>query len=121
MAEGLISNFFPYSIEVYSAGTKPEPVNPLAAKVMQEIGVDISKNISNHVDDYLDFNFDYVFTVCDNAKEICPIYPNAKKLLHHSFIDPANAKGSEDEKLEVYRLVRDELESYFKPFFDSVV
>ena len=121
MAEGLISNYFPFSIEVYSAGTKPEPVNPLAVKVMQEIDVDISNNISNHVDDYLDFNFDYVFTVCDNAKEMCPIYPNAKKLLHHSFLDPANAKGSEDEKLEVYRLVRDELESYFKPFFDSVV
>ena len=77
MAEGLISNAFP-EMQVYSAGTKPETVNPFAVKAMAEIGIDISKNISNHADEYAHIDFDYVFTVCDNAKEICPIYPKTE-------------------------------------------
>ena len=91
MAEAWLSHFSK-DVKVYSAGTKPEKVNPYAIKAMDNIGIDISYFTSNHVDDYINIDFDYVFTVCDNAKEICPVYPKAKKMIHHSFIDPANAK-----------------------------
>jgi len=119
MAEGLLSSFST-DTKVYSAGTKPEKVNPFAIKAMDQIGIDISENDSNHVDEYTDIDFDYVFTVCDNAKEICPTYPNAKKLIHNSFSDPADATGTEQEQLKVYVVVRDELATYFKSFFDKV-
>tara|TARA_Y100000588_G_C13973354_1_gene803971 strand:- start:396 stop:761 length:366 start_codon:yes stop_codon:yes gene_type:complete len=118
MAEGLLSSFS-LNTKIYSAGTKPEKVNPYAIEVMAEIGIDISQNISNHVDDYIDFAFDYVFTVCDNAKELCPIYPKAKTMIHHSFIDPAEAKGSYNKQLEVYRQVRNQLSDYFKVFANN--
>ena len=118
MAEGLLLSFSS-NIKVYSAGTKPEPVNPYAIKVMASIGIDISRNTSNHVDEYTDIDFDYVFTVCDNAKEICPIYPKAKRMIHHSFFDPADAKGTEKEQLKVYVRVRDQLSDYFKAFTEK--
>jgi len=114
MAEGLISNAFP-EMQVYSAGTKPETVNPFAVKAMAEIGLDIS----NHADEYAHIDFDYVFTVCDNAKEICPIYPKSKQLIHHSFTDPADATGTEQEQLKVYVGVRDELETYFTFYLNN--
>lgn len=118
MAEGLLVSFFP-SIKAYSAGTKPEPVNAYAVKAMSSIGIDISKNTSNHVDEYTNIDFDYVFTVCDNAKEICPIYPKAKKMIHHSFLDPADAQGNEKEQLKVYIKVRNQLSDYFKDFAEK--
>ena len=118
MAEGLISNYYPEMV-VYSAGTKPEIVNPFAVKAMAEIGIDISQNTSNHADEYANIDFDYVFTVCDNAKEICPIYPKAKQIIHHSFTDPADATGTEREQLEVYVEVRDQLRDYFKAFTEE--
>ena len=115
MAEGLLS-YFSANTKVYSAGTNPEKVNPYAIKAMAKMGIDISKNTSNHADEYANIDFDYVFTVCDNAKEICPIYPKAKQLLHHSFIDPADATGTEKEQLKVYIQVRNQLRDYFKAF-----
>ena len=115
MAEGLLLSFSPRT-KVYSAGTKPEKVNPFAIKVMAKIGIDISQNTSTHADEYANINFDYVFTVCDNAKEICPIYPNAKQMIHHSFLDPANATGTHQEQLRVYIEVRNQLSDYFKAF-----
>jgi len=115
MAEGLLS-CFSTNTKVYSAGTKPEKVNPYAIKAMLEMGIDISKNTSNHADEYAKIDFDYVFTVCDNAKEICPIYPKAKKMIHHSFSDPADATGTEQEQLKVYIVVRNQLRDYFKSF-----
>jgi len=118
MAEGLLS-YFSLNTKIYSGGTKPEKVNPYAIKAMAEIGIDISQNTSNHVDDFIDFYFDYVFTVCDNAKELCPIYPKAKKMIHHSFIDPADAQGSDKKKLEVYIQVRNQLSDYFKYFAEN--
>jgi arsenate reductase len=118
MAEGLLASFSS-SLKVYSAGTKPEKVNPFAIKAMDQIGVDISKNTSNHADEYSNIDFDYVFTVCDNAKEVCPIYPKAKQMIHHSFIDPADATGTEQEQLEVYVEVRDQLKDYFKAFVEQ--
>ena len=119
MADGLLSSFLT-NFQIYSAGTKPEPVNHFAVKAMNQIGIDISKNTSNHVDEYTDIDFDYVFTVCDNAKEICPIYPKAKQMIHHSFIDPADAKGSASEQLAVYVNVRNQLSDYFKDFFKNI-
>ena len=118
MAEGLLS-YFSSNTKVYSAGTKPEKVNSFAIKAMAQIGIDISKNTSNHVDEYTDFDFDYVFTVCNNAKEICPIYPKAKQMIHQSFTDPADAKGADSEQLAVYVKVRDQLSDYFKDFADN--
>ena len=115
MAEGLLS-YFSTNTKVYSAGTKPEKINPFAIKAMAEMGIDISKNTSNHVDEYTDIDFDYVFAVCDNAKELCPIYPKAKQMIHHSFTDPADATGTEQEQLRVYVEVRDQLSDYFKDF-----
>ena len=119
MADGLLSSSLT-NFQIYSAGTKPEPVNHFAVKAMNQIGIDISKNFSNHVDEYTDIDFDYVFTVCDNAKEICPIYPKAKQMIHHSFIDPADAKGSASEQLAVYVNVRNQLSDYFKDFFKNI-
>jgi arsenate reductase (thioredoxin) len=119
MADGLLSSFLT-DFQIYSAGTKPEPVNHFAVKAMNQIGIDISKNFSNYVDEYIDIDFDYVFTVCDNAKEICPIYPKAKQMIHHSFIDPADAKGSASEQLAVYVTVRNQLSDYFKDFFKNI-
>lgn len=119
MADGLLSSFLT-DFQIYSAGTKPEPVNHFAVKAMNQIGIDISKNFSNYVDEYTDIDFDYVFTVCDNAKEICPIYPKAKQMIHHSFIDPADAKGSASEQLAVYVTVRNQLSDYFKDFFKNI-
>tara|TARA_B110000444_G_C18524260_1_gene448077 strand:- start:62 stop:475 length:414 start_codon:yes stop_codon:yes gene_type:complete len=115
MAEGILNSFLS-NIKVYSAGTNPEKVNPFAIKVMSEIGIDISQNASNHADEYANIDFDYVFTVCDYAKEICPIYPQAKQIIHHSFTDPAEATGTDQELLEVYIEVRDQLIDYFKAF-----
>jgi arsenate reductase len=115
MAEGLLTSFLP-NTKVYSAGTKPEKVNPFAIKAMTEMGIDISKNTSNHADEYANIDFDYVFTVCDNAKESCPIYPKAKQMIHHSFTDPADATGTEQEQLGVYIEVRNQLRDYFKAF-----
>ncbi len=115
MAEGLLLSFSS-NTKLYSAGTKPEKVNPFAIKAMAEIGIDISKNTSNHVDEYVNIDFDYVFTVCNNAKEICPIYPKAKQMIHHSFTDPADATGTEQEQLKVYVRVRNQLSDYFKAF-----
>ena len=115
MAESLLS-YFSANTKVYSAGTKPEKVNPFAVKAMAEMGIDISKKSSNHVDEYVNIDFDYVFSVCDNAKEICPIYPKAKQMIHHSFTDPADATGTDSEQLEVYIQVRNQLSDYFKAF-----
>ena len=115
MAEALLS-YFSVNTKVYSAGTKPEKVNPFAIKAIAEMGVDISKNTSNHADEYANIDFDYVFTVCDNAKELCPIYPKAKQMIHHSFTDPADATGTDSEQLKVYVEVRDQLRDYFKAF-----
>tara|TARA_B100000214_G_C23933550_1_gene611991 strand:+ start:126 stop:539 length:414 start_codon:yes stop_codon:yes gene_type:complete len=120
MADGLLTSLLTDAI-IYSAGTKPEPVNPFAIKAMDQLGIDISKNSSNHVDEYIDIDFDYVFTVCDNAKEICPVYPKAKQMIHHSFFDPADATGTDNEQLAVYVRVRNQLSDYFKDFFKNTI
>ncbi len=114
MAEGFLKSF-DENLEVYSAGTKPaERVNPLAVKAMNEAGIDISNGVSENVDKYISQSFDYVITVCDNAKETCPVFiGNVKHRLHIGFDDPADAVGSEEEVMHVYRRVRDEIKKEF--------
>ena len=120
MAEGFLKSF-DKDLEVYSAGTKPaENVNSFAVKAMKEIGIDISNGIAEDVDKYIDQSFDYVITVCDNAKETCPVFiGKLKQQLHIGFDDPADAVGTEEEIMPVYRRVRDEIRKDFLKFYND--
>ena len=122
MAEGFLKSF-DAQLEVYSAGTKAEKlVNPYAVKAMSEIGIDISKHYPKQVDEFLEIDFDYVITVCDGAKEICPIFTGkVKKRLHIGFEDPADAKGTEEEVMPVYRRIRDEIKVRFFEFYNDII
>ncbi len=121
MAEGYIKHFRP-DFEVYSAGTAPAPdVHPLAIKVMQEDGIDISDGEPKLVNQFVDQSFDYVITVCDDAKETCPVFTgDVKRMEHISFEDPAMATGSEEHVLGVFRKVRDQIKNEFKNFPDNI-
>ena len=112
MAEGFVNTFFSDNFEAYSAGTEVAFVRPYAVKVMQEIDVDISKHRSKHLREFYGKDFDLVVTVCDNAKKICPVFPGAKRMIHQSFEDPSSANGTEEEMLEVYRKVRDQIKNW---------
>ena len=116
MAEGLLRHDAGGQFEVESAGTKPGSVRPEAIAVMHELGIDISGHRSKHVNELDGDLFDYVITVCDNAKESCPLFPGAVKRLHHGFEDPAAVNGSDEERLAVFRRVRDELREYLREF-----
>jgi arsenate reductase len=109
MAEGLLRHDAGDRFEVESAGTRPSAVRPEAITAMAEIGIDISRQRSKHADEFTGQHFDYVLTVCDHAREVCPIFPDGTTTLHHSFDDPAAAAGSEEERLAVFRRVRDEI------------
>ena len=113
MAEGLLRHMAGDRFEVFSAGTRPVGLNTNAVKAMSEIGIDISNGRSKSVDEFQDKEFDYVFTVCDNAKESCPIFPGGGKKIHHSFEDPAAAVN---RQLEVFRKVRDEIAARLREF-----
>ena len=117
MAEGLLRHDAGEAFDVESAGTKPGIVRPEAIAVMRELGIDISGHRSKHVDEFDGQRFDYVITVCDNAKESCPVFPGATKRLHRSFEDPAALEGTEAERLALFRRVRDELRAYLKHAF----
>src|SRR5882724_2339645 len=106
MAEGLLRRDSADQFEVESAGTKPSRVRPEAIQVMREIGIDISGHRSKSVGEFAGQDFDYVLTVCDHAKESCPIYPGHSNRLHHNFQDPAAAEGSEEQRLAAFREVR---------------
>ena len=118
MAEGIMRNFNP-QMEVFSAGTRPEKqVNKYAIKVMSEIGIDISQHYPKLVDNFISQSFDYVITVCDNAKEDCPVFiGKVGKRVHIGFEDPADAKGSEEEIISVYRKIRDQIKKRFTKFY----
>jgi arsenate reductase len=118
MAEGFLKSF-DENLEVYSAGTNPaERANPYAIKAMKEIDIDISGGIPENVNKYLSESFDYVITVCDNAKETCPVFMGDVKLnLHIGFDDPADEVGTEEEVMPVYRRVRDEIKRDFFEFY----
>ena len=116
MAEGLLRHDSGERFTVESAGTKPSTVRPEAIAVMKEVGIDTSSHRSKHVDEFADQNFDYVLTVCDNAKESCPVFLGKATRLHHSFNDPAAVEGAEEKRLGAFRKVRDELRAYLKRF-----
>jgi arsenate reductase len=114
MAEGLLRYFAGDSFEVMSAGTEATHVRPLAVRVMDELGIDISGQESKTLKQYVEQPIDYVVTVCDEANEACPFFPNARQRLHWSLPDPAAAAGTEEERLEVYRSVRDRLRDHIE-------
>jgi arsenate reductase len=116
MAEGLLRHDAGDRFEVFSAGTKPSHVRPEAIASMGEVGIDISGHRSKGVDEFTGQPFDYVLTVCDNAKESCPIFPGQSVTIHRNFEDPAATQGSEEERLAVFRRVRDELREYLRHF-----
>ena len=116
MAEGLLRHDAGDRFEVESAGTKPGQVRPEAIAAMREIGIDISSHRSKHVDEFQNQSFDYVLTVCDNAKETCPIYPGQTNRIHQNFEDPAAVQGSDEERLTVFHRVRDQIRKYLRGF-----
>jgi arsenate reductase len=116
MAEGFLRRHGGNNFEVHSAGTFPTTLNPLAVKVMSEAGVDISSHESKSASRYIEEQFTYVITVCDHAKESCPVFPGTSIRLHWPFDDPADATGSEEERLAVFRRVRDEIDERIREF-----
>lgn len=120
MTEGFLKSF-DKRLEVYSAGTSAEgEINKYAVKVMKEVGIDISGQKPEPVDNYLNDELDYVITVCDGAREVCPIFAGkVKKRLHIGFKDPAAARGTDEEVMPVYRKVRDEIATEFKSFYEN--
>lgn len=119
MAEGLLRSDAGDRFTVESAGIKPSTVRPEAITVMKEAGIDITSQRSKHVDEFAGQDFDYVLTVCDNAKESCPLFFGKAMRLHHNFNDPAAIEGSEAKRLRAFRKVRDELRDYLKRFPQS--
>jgi arsenate reductase len=116
MAEGLLAHNAADRFEVESAGTKPGHVRTEAIAVMKELGIDISNHRSKHVDEFQGQHFDYVLTVCDNAKESCPFFPGNSKRLHRAFDDPATHQGTHEERLALFRRVRNEIQEYLQTF-----
>ncbi len=120
MAEGLFRAHGGERLEVFSAGTEPSGVRREAIAVMREIGIDISGHRSKSVDEFTGQQFEYVITVCDNARKACPVFPGAKQQLHWPFIDPAAVVGSEQERLAAFRGVRDQLRKRIESFVSQL-
>lgn len=120
MAEGLLRDMAGDKFEVFSAGTKPSIVRPEAIAALKEKGIDISNHRSKSVDEFTGQEFDYIITVCDNAKENCPVFPAKAKRVHHSFEDPAAVEGDEETRLNAFRRVRDEIEATLHEFVSQM-
>jgi len=118
IAEGYLKFFSKGRDEVYSAGVEAHGLNPRAVQIMKEDGIDISKQTSNKVDEYMKIPFDFVITVCDNAREKCPVFPSTAKKFHQDFPDPAKATGTEEQILKEFRLVRDMIKEYCRSFIE---
>ena len=116
IAEGYLRPFAGDKANIYSAGVETHGVNPRAIQIMAEDHIDISRHTSNNVDEYKEVPFDYVITVCDNAKERCPYFPTNAERFHYNFPDPAKAVGTAEEILEEFRRVRDMIKVYSKDF-----
>ena len=116
MAHGYFDALAGNQLEVYSAGVETHGVNPRAIAVMKEDGIDISKHTSNNVTEYKDQNFEFVLTVCDNAKESCPYFPSVVRNFHFNFPDPAKATGTDEEIMSEFRKTRDMIRSYVQDF-----
>src|ERR1019366_3093796 len=117
MAEGLFRAEGGGSFEIFSAGTEPGSVRPEAIAVMQEIGIDISGHRSKSVGEFSGQSIDYVVTVCDNARDTCPVFPAGSERIHWSFEDPAAVQSSEQERLTAFRRIRDQMHERVKAFF----
>jgi arsenate reductase (thioredoxin) len=116
MAEALLRHLAGDDVAAASAGTEPKTLHPLAAHVMSELGIDISRQRSKGLDAVIGQPWDFVITVCDRAKESCPIFPGDAERIHWGFDDPAEAKGTEEERLRVFRRVRDEIQARLRLF-----
>ena len=119
IAEGFLRHYAGEKANVYSAGVETHGVNPRAISIMNEVGIDISNHTSNHVDEYANIDFDFVITVCDNAKERCPYFPSKAERLHYNFPDPAKSTGTEEEIVNEFRRVRVLIDEYCKDFVSS--
>ena len=121
MAEAITAELGGPAFDVHSAGTHPGSVNPLTIRALAEIGIDWSRSRSKSVAEYLDQSFDDVITVCDQAREACPVFRGGKATLHWGFEDPAAAVGTDDERLAVFRRVRDQIRARVAPFVEAAV
>ncbi|MES2747646.1 MAG: arsenate reductase ArsC [Bacteroidota bacterium] len=121
IAHGYLEHFTDAKkVKIYSAGVETHGVNLRAIAIMKEDGIDISQHTSNNIDEYFDIPFDYVITVCDNAKENCPFFPTKAVRLHYNFPDPAKATGTEDEILNAFRNVRQMIKKYCSDFVSEM-
>ena len=116
IAEAYLRHFAGEKAEIYSAGIETHGVNPRAISTMKEDGIDITQHTSNNIDEYVNIDFDFVITVCDNAKERCPFFPTKAKKFHQNFPDPAKATGTEEAILEQFREVRQMIKRYSQQF-----
>ncbi|MXV79430.1 MAG: arsenate reductase ArsC [Chloroflexi bacterium] len=121
MAHGWLRQLGGDRVVVSSAGIEPKGVHPIAIRVMSEVGVDISNHTSDHVDRYLEDDFELVLTVCDSAKESCPVFPGAARTIHRAFEDPDYPEMSEEELAAVFRSIRDEIECYARALLEEVL
>lgn len=119
LAEGYLRHFGGENVSVFSAGVETHGVNPRAVATMKEDGIDISGHTSNHVDEYAAIDFDFVITVCDNARERCPYFPTNAVKFHYNFPDPAKFQGTEDEVLAEFRRVREMIKTYCRDFISE--
>ncbi len=119
IAHGYLAYMTNGKANVYSAGVETHGVNPKAIEIMKEDGIDISAHTSNNITEYLGVDFDYVITVCDNAKERCPYFPTKALKFHYNFPDPAKATGSEEDIRKEFRLVREMIKKYCEAFVDE--
>ena len=119
IAEGYLRKFAGNSAEVYSAGIETHGVNPLAIKTMREDGIDIYMHTSNNINEYRNVDFDFVLTVCDNAKENCPYFPSQAKKFHFNFPDPAKAAGTPEQIMQEFTRVRELIKKYCRDFVDE--
>jgi len=117
MAEGMANHMFPDKVEAKSGGSKPSTINPLAIKVMKEIGIDISRQRSKHLDELEGQQFDVVVTMCTEDEDMCPFFPGGKEYIHHSFADPSRVTGTEEQKLQAVRVIRDDILEWIKATF----
>ena len=119
IAEGYLRHYAGERANIYSAGVETHGVNPRAISIMNEVGIDISNHTSNHVDEYANIEFDFIITVCDNAKERCPYFPSKAERFHYNFPDPAKSTGTEEEIMNEFRRVRVLIDDYCKDFVSS--
>lgn len=118
IAHGFLEHYSTANVSIFSAGVETHGVNPKAIETMRKVGIDISDNTSNNVTEYSHIDFDFVITVCDNAKERCPYFPTKAVKLHHNFPDPAKATGTEEEITAEFDRVRDMIDNHCKEFIE---